>query len=288
MIDKILIRDNAPSYFGTLRVNHDNCAAGNDTRRRLYLTRKASDPDLVLAHCFNCGESGALKDGGHLFTDPYYTYDSLPKEKPDELPVGMIPVMDWRAAFLWFAKYGITPDEMHALEFGFDQDSGRIILPVWEQIGRDEEGNVLPTKQLGYQSRRLYNNSNEPKYLTCKFFDKPLGTTIRNISTDVFPYVVIVEDLLSAVKVSRFVRVAYPLYGSHIRSEEVLELSKMGPVLVWLDNDNAQITKQAHRIAKLCNAFGGNARVLGNYTDPKNYANTQIETILNEAKRTGI
>ena len=38
----------------TVRINHADCEAGEDTRRRLYITMK---PDILLGYCHNCGTS---------------------------------------------------------------------------------------------------------------------------------------------------------------------------------------------------------------------------------------
>ncbi len=47
----------ATAHRGTERVNHDDCPAGTDNKRRLYVTRK--EDGHVVAYCYNCGYSGA-------------------------------------------------------------------------------------------------------------------------------------------------------------------------------------------------------------------------------------
>ena len=49
----------------TVRYNHTDCPAGEDTRRRLYLTRPHADPTWVLGYCHNCQDSA--RSGGKKY-----------------------------------------------------------------------------------------------------------------------------------------------------------------------------------------------------------------------------
>ena len=44
----------------TVRINHDPCPSGVDTKRRLYITRVQADPRKVIAYCHNCQDDGGL------------------------------------------------------------------------------------------------------------------------------------------------------------------------------------------------------------------------------------
>jgi hypothetical protein len=281
MLSKQMIRDNAPDYIGTTRINHEDCPAGTDTRRRLYLTRKHADTGVVLAHCFNCGESGAAAEKDKMiFASGSNLRENTLTE--DELPDTCDPIETDKDAMAWVARYGIRPVEWDAAGITFDNDTGRVCLPIIRNITFKAGNTWERGGLLGYQLRSVKHREKGPKYLTVKFSGtEALETTILNEAA-AFPVTVVVEDMLSALKVSRMVRRCIPLYGTHIRSERILELSKEYPVIVWLDNDNQTVVKAAERIVSLVHAFGRQAtRVDG--VDPKHYSVGDICQVLDAA-----
>src|SRR5210317_1255666 len=46
----------------TIRINHTDCDAGEDTRQRLYLTRTHADDTVVVGYCHNCQQGGKHSD----------------------------------------------------------------------------------------------------------------------------------------------------------------------------------------------------------------------------------
>lgn len=279
MIERKVIVDNAPEYVGTVRVNHTGCPAGEDLRRRLYLTRK---PDLktILAYCHNCQEAGVAREQDKLIFGGAVTVRE--KRQETELP-DCDPVHFSKAAMAWLAQYGIKPPDWESLNFGFEPDQGRLVMPVWGDIRLPYGSERYTAKEiLGYQSRRLGQYDASPKYLTAKFSGTTeLETTILNEdATRTHSCVVLVEDLVSAIKVSKVARLTVPMYGCHVRSERILELSRELPVIVWLDNDNPTVMKQASRIHHLVRAFGMESHLITDKQDPKKYTTYQIDAVL--------
>ena len=54
MLDTMCLHGNTLYTGQTMRINHEECPAGKDTRRRFYITRK---PDVLLGYCHNCQNS---------------------------------------------------------------------------------------------------------------------------------------------------------------------------------------------------------------------------------------
>lgn len=289
MLDQRMVRDLAPDAVGTVRYNHEGCPAGTDTRRRLYVTRKGDPPTLVVAYCHNCGESGVASERDKIiFANTQFAKQELmtgeKHEAPEDLPETSEPLVD-HVGKSWPMRYGITDEEMNGFNLRWDVEEGKIVLPIYRYIdrnrGREGEEDILSSHLIGYQLRRYFQADNRPKYMTSKFSGTNiLETLVANNTLGVVPCVVIVEDLLSAIKVSRSARVTVPLYGTHIRSERLLELSKIYPVIVWLDNDGPQVLKHRDRIKSLVDCFGRKCSVVDTLQDPKGYATPNISEVL--------
>jgi hypothetical protein len=90
--------------------------------------------------------------------------------------------------------------------------------------------------------------------------------------------IVIVEDVVSAIKVSR-VATALPLFGSNFPSDWMVRLAKLKPssVVIWLDMDKA---KDSRDYAYKFNALLPVARPVATEQDPKCFEEGEIRRIL--------
>jgi len=286
MIDKDLILENAPSVTGTVRVNHTDCSAGTDTRRRLYITRKADHPDRLVAYCHNCGEAGYATDKDELRL-AFGSKRPMPTATTWANYNDLEPISSEHPRYMaWPTSYGITFDEMESYGFRCDLDSGRLVLPIWSTVIRNATGRFQTGVLHGYQSRAVAGALSGPKYLTVKEKEHyNLETLILSYAPGVANCIVIVEDLLSAIKVSRVSKYTVPLYGTHIRSELVLDYTKLGPVVVWLDNDNEVVHSHAKRIVSLARAFGSKVARVENHKDPKCLRQSDLYDEVTKASR---
>jgi hypothetical protein len=91
--------------------------------------------------------------------------------------------------------------------------------------------------------------------------------------------VVLVEDYISAIRVSNYLPVM-PLFGCTINLEALITLARQfNTVLVWLDSDKLD---NARRIAKNANMVGLEGTVIYTKKDPKEYTNEEIKEKLND------
>lgn len=151
----------------------------------------------------------------------------------------------------WLLSYGITPTEIKDFNIGWNADAQLLVL----------------VKAPGYWQARTFG-MHKVKYMSSGI--KPL--TFYGSSDKV----VCVEDILSAIKISRVSPdfCALPLLGSSMSEEVIQRLSgHFKSVVVWLDRDKA---KEAINIARNLKQRGFDASVVVSPLDPKEYSKGEI------------
>jgi hypothetical protein len=155
----------------------------------------------------------------------------------------------------WLLSYGITLDEIRG-----------------NNISWCASQEILVLINLGtYWQGRCFGNQ-RVKYLSSG--TKPL--TIYGSGSKI----VCVEDILSAIKISRLSPeyCAMPLLGSSMSEDYIKQLSgKFKQVSIWLDRDKA---KQAISINRDLKQRGFNSRVIISELDPKAYNEVQLKEFL--------
>jgi len=152
-------------------------------------------------------------------------------------------------AMKWLLSYGISLDEIHHYKFGWSAEKRALIL--------------LHTKQ--YWQGRSFGYG--PKYISYGL--KPL--TIYGAGGTI----VLVEDILSAIKVARTNVSATPLLGSSLSVENERSLAeKYDTIYVWLDRDKA---KNAVKIKNRLKSLGVYSKAIITDKDPKEYTTQEIE-----------
>jgi 5S rRNA maturation endonuclease (ribonuclease M5) len=221
------------------RINHDNCKAGVDTRGRLYVKR---DQHAVLAYCHNCGDYGIASRGPKIknIKDLLVENEQLAQVNgrgelvlpPDIVYTrGAMPLGAWG----WLEQY-ITWAEVVDNEIGYSPSWDRVILPVYED-----------GKLVYWQGRALRKDTE--KYISAKAHPKVMAWKIGNLPTGGDDKLIIVEDYLSAIKVSRYCD-AVALLGTSPDIDCLSErLHNYKSVGVLLDPDMAGINK-AYELAK--------------------------------------
>ncbi|MDX9757148.1 MAG: hypothetical protein RBT52_06580 [Sulfurimonas sp.] len=117
---------------------------------------------------------------------------------------------------------------------------------------------------------------NKPKYIT-KGAKNVLHILGRE-SSQVPDSIILTEDLISAIKVSR-VTPSMPLWGSFVSLEDAKRLSeRFAKAILWLDKDKAQEAfKQAQKLSYL---FKGGVSCIRTERDPKEYSTQQLQEYL--------
>lgn len=160
-------------------------------------------------------------------------------------------------ALKWLMQYGLTKEEIS--QFGWNDDRSLLVL---------YQGNDY------WQARNFAENSSI-KYMSqgkkpILFYENGFVT-----ETPTSDKVVMVEDIVSAVKVSR-VCTSLPLLGSTIALETILRCLErdISKVYIWLDYDKA---KESLKAARNASQILGEVRTIVTELDPKELSNEKIK-----------
>ena len=190
-------------------------------------------------------EKGKVKGATHI--------PVLPSDFSFDLP---------EVAIKWLRQYEITDEEIKQHRFGWSNEDHSLVFPVF-----DSANNLCMA-----QRRRFIPGRS--RYFTSGLPDSVFH--ILNAGPDDLS-ICVVEDLISAVKVSRVVP-AMPLWGSQISQNRAWHLgSRFENLLVWLDADK---TEYAIRKRNSLTPFFNSVRVIITEQDPKCYTTEQIKEIL--------
>jgi hypothetical protein len=262
------IVEGEPESTNRWRVSHEDCPSGRDTRRRLYVERK--DYGYV-SHCFNCGNSGYVpvpsvasgkaSDGsaaaraGHSPTTEagkHHGY-SPPKDASRD-------ISEWsRDARAYVLKFGIKQEEIDQHKIAYSPSRNAIIYPI-----------IVEGEIIGYSQRNF--NPDLPKYISrTKRSGMGWISPYKSIS---LPFLVITEDILSAIKVCRIgysmalLRTTMSVHMlAHVCS--LYEDGNIGRVFVHLDNDNPVVRRNALSIVERVKFLGIPAHRIKVDKDPK-------------------
>ena len=270
----------------TCRVNHDGCPAGMDTKERLYLTRPAASPNMVLAYCHNCQGSAVLSEKHEKYRD-YREHDD-PVSTPTlfNVPHSLEYSVDrWPTiAQKWRIEKGFTEEQCVDLRIAYDTATHRIYLPQYERVAhRMASGNLL-----GYQLRLLEGRG--AKYLTASANGESPSTVfhIKTSGVSVVDLAFIVEDLASGNALANtlwYLEIPSKVlvnYGVKVTPKVIQRVKNFRQGVVWLDNDGEQIRYQAEQITKVWSMLSGQRCATETHlSDPKSESGPiRIECVL--------
>lgn len=151
--------------------------------------------------------------------------------------------------------------------------------PKWDQlvfIFNDGEGGVACTQARNFNperaAKRKYYNSGSPKDVL------PIFSSSRELEASLRRVLVVVEDAVSAAKISRQCD-AMPCLGSYLPARKIMALKALNyeTLLVWLDADKL---REAREIENLAKWIGLSSRTIYTEKDPKEYSDDEIRKTL--------
>lgn len=214
-------------------------------------------------HCFRC----AYGTGRKSFTTtarPNPTAIVLPADVTTELPF---------EARDWLQQYQLARLDLNRNHVMWSERWSRIIFPYFNE-----------SELLAWQGRYIPCGKNKVDIngkIPAKWFSQgkiheiihPIGVKNRQA--------VLVEDIVSAIKVSRHMG-AIPIFGSSISTKQILRLKTICDILyVWLDKD---IQQKAVKLSHTIGLLGLQSRTIITDLDPKLVEHEEIERILTEKK----
>lgn len=219
-------------------------------------------------HCFRCGfhdyEPYGLRSIStlerHRIEREYLVQRevALPEDYTLDVP-------SWVA--VWYFQYGISAELARAYGIGYSPSLHRIVLPVYSDTGK------LVAVQM-----RAANSNVQPKYLN------PEGPSVRGAvfraTAPIFSGVtVVVEDILSAIKIGRVAH-ACSILGTKMTDARANYIAaRYHTAIVWLDSDKAGRVGAAKAMRKL-EMQGMRVRQVVTPKDPKTYTLDVIRSTL--------
>lgn len=251
------------------KLNHDACPAGRDVKQRLVVKR---DGETFIAWCHHCQQKGVYGGNPETANHTRRRRQQLNRVQPTiELPKGLTydPHEFHPLANVWLNKYSITYGERERYGIAWSEYYGRVLLPVYMNEGL-----------VAYQLRRILPDDDGPKYLTTRKqgVSKPLWQGGQWVSGGAM---VLTEDILSAIKVSRVAN-ATALLGTHTPQENLAYILRNKPdvVLLWLDDDNPDVRDKQRKAYRRIRAFVPCHIVHSHGKDPKEHTVEEIEEVI--------
>lgn len=217
-------------------------------------------------YCFSCSKYTPPKIKDRIRN---YKQD-LPKNLLGnivELPYDITAVLP-KKVIRWLSQYELTNDEMDKYEFSYSDWHSMLIMPF-----RDKE------RKVQMWQGRYFGTENRPKYYIRGDKTSFLDIMLPHYWDDsILSVLILVEDKISAIKVSR----QFPclcLYGKSLPYSHLLALSeKYNRLLVWLDGD--AIRKSYKMMLRLSGFFRHGVGTILTEDDPKCYTDKEIAELV--------
>jgi hypothetical protein len=270
------------------RTNHENCPAGTDTKRRLYIKKEGN---VLLGHCFNCGKSGwyfknkktvlSLDEITSLGTDVIHPTPSF--DPVDEVyHTQLTPVLSTDIK-VWLTLHGIEEKDYAYLGLKENSTFSTLYLPVMDVDNQCVGYVVRNFDDYGFASRRYINVFKENKKQGCYIWPPEKLVLDAGITMD-HGVLVITEDIISAYRVSRATGYhALALLGTQMQDATLESIlgCKYKTVYIWLDKDMAGMSKAAPVseavLGVICDEVG---RIICNTEEPKKLSDEEIRRVL--------
>lgn len=240
------------------------CSEGCGTDKSQIISHSAHG---FSRHCFRCGTSAFKPHGTRSIADieRHKKERALLEATSLALPDDFTLHVPAHAA-VWYYKYGISAALAREYGIGYTPDLDRIVLQV-------REDSKLTALQL-----RAVQPGVKPKYIN------PGGASVASAlfyAGDKQSSVVVVEDIISAIKVGR-VHFAASILGTNLTDQRLAKLARdCTRVILWLDNDKAGDFGYQKASRKL-ELIGLNYRRVRTEKDPKAYSLDDIRSILHD------
>lgn len=192
---------------------------------------------------------------------------SLPRDYSTDIPT---------EGLKWLMKYGLTIGEISSNNFGWSQQ-GFLIATKTPHPVQYAPLLIMPIfdvyeNLLMWQARYFGSERRCPKYWTKG------NRGCFHILGKESPTITLVEDLVSAIKVSRH-GTCMPIFGSEVTNDVATVLSSRYENLnIWLDKDKRDYANA--RVRSLAILFTGNVRAIHTEVDPKECDDATIRSII--------
>lgn len=272
----------------TIRLNHDCCPAGEDTKHRLYITCPTDKPWILLAYCHNCGNRGVANIDGGIGVKIWDKVDApkLPVFQADKFPYHLVQDCKHHHHVSNFLSFKAPHLDIKGLPIYHNPIDDTLVIPMladWENID---------SAYLAYLERKLVSRSIEgqghahhrwTQHKTADDFNKFIWK--MNTPKPDSSHVIICEDVLSALNIANNTSyTAYCLCGTNLNIVDALAIRKAAlKVVVWLDNDSNIVVDKAVKYKALFDSMNVDCVRVSRQLDPKYFSAEGIYNAITEA-----
>lgn len=244
---------------GTARLNHQDCPAGTDLRRRLYVTHK--DDGGILGYCHNCGATGRATAGGPRLRVLPGGHVPQPPPIPEAIPLT-------RRHRAYLEAYGIDDPRDCASVEGEDA----IVFCNGDPLNSDYlQTGTVRSFEKGTPKWCKYGGLVAIQYLA-----------VLGGSEHMEPIKVYCEDPISAMKLNELPGVlSCAALSTHIH-QSVFKC-ETATALVWFDNDSDIVRQHAAETAAKLTLRGTEVVLILGVSDPKKYSKAFLCKVINDA-----
>lgn len=210
-------------------------------------------------YCYRCHYSSGRKSFTQTVPKPT-TQLTLPADVVADLPF---------EAREWLNQYGINRRDLIEHSILWSEHWSRIIFPYFNDTGLIAwQGRYIPCGK-----NKIEINGKAP----AKWFSQgKIHEIIHPLQVNQ-QKAVLVEDIISAIKVSK-IQGAIPIFGSSVSTQQILRLKHVvEQVWIWLDPD-MRVT--SIKLAHTCRTLGLEANVIFSDRDPKEESMDTIKSLL--------
>ena len=213
--------------------------------------------------CFGCGLLIPSTISGYIYTEEkedarYGLY--LPPDSNQDYPP---EVMDW------VHKYGINASILKRKDVYWSPSRKHLMFTWWNE-------STNPRTVVAYQARTF--KKGQPKYLNFGDFEE-LIAKYRIKKDENSNILCIVEDCLSAIKISHTVCDTVACLTSELNRQKLVELAnEYNTIVIWLDDN---MYKKALRIQETLDWLGPHTAVIQSTGDPKDHRYSDISSMIN-------
>lgn len=275
MYDRLPYKDFVPyapeDTEESLCVAHQDCDNGIDHKQRLWIKR--NEDGSINALCHNCQRKGYYKDKEYhrslstLLAKKNNTEGSVTEvQLPDDVTreLDKFPPK----ALVWLYKARLTNEEIEQYDICYSPYYNRVILPVY-----DEKGDII-----FWQGRSIDLQKDPLKYFSsrAKKDEVLFYATERTGDT-----VVIVEDVLSAIRVGRSMPSVCSM-GVSMSQQQLMHIaSNFNNAVIFLDDDNPTVRKRQLLIKRDLLSLMNSVKIHHSEgIDPKEYNDEDLKEIL--------
>ena len=207
------------------------------------------------SYCFKCGFTDGRRHRISIDKPQPLSEIVLPHDTSTDLPV---------EARMWLSQYELKRIDIEKHNILWSEHWSRIIFPYFDETGL-----------IAWQGRYVGTDKRKAKW----FSQGKIHEIIHTIQVN-HRKAILVEDIVSAIKVSKFTG-AIPLFGSSLSANHILRLKHIvDEVWIWLDPD---MRGKSIKLMQLCNILNLYSHVIFSDKDPKAHTYVEVQEILNEA-----